>query len=339
MNPIIKEGSFDSDIRNQVNLNLQQAMGVTTGNIYYLDPLNGSNSSTGLYPSQAVKSLAAGYALLREGKNDVLVLIGNGLTTATARLSSGFTWAKNAAHLVGVCPPIVVGKRARIAPTAGATAFANFYTVSSSGCYFSNIEWFHGFTAGTTAQICLTVSGGRNLFQDCDIQGMGDTDAASAQNSASRSLLIKNTGENTFRRCTIGLDTVLRTTTNSSVEFLGSGTNALPRNSFIDCVFPIWSSSANATIFLATAGGALGIDRWNLVDHCIFVNAIKSTSDVTVTGVAKLGANQDGYLLFKDCVLAGFTGFGLDATTRTFELIEGGTPSTSATGLAVAPTA
>lgn len=339
MNPIIKEGAFDQDIRNQVNQNIQQALGVTTGNIYYLDPAAGYDGNSGIYPSQAYKTLGTGYNALREGKDDVLVLISNGLTTATARLSSGFTWAKNAAHLVGVGPRVAVGKRARIAPTAGAAAFANFFTVSKSGCYFSGIQWFQGFDTGTAAEIAVTVSGGRNLFQDCDIQGMGD--AASAQDTGSRSLLVKTTGENTFRRCAIGLDTILRTTTNSSLEILGTGP-ACPRNSFEDCLFPVWSSSASATLLLVTAGAGAGIDRWARFTRC---EALGTTigGGTKLTGFAKLGASQNGLVFFKDCSLLNVTGFGLDATSRTQILIDGGAPAgnttISQTGIGVAPTA
>lgn len=335
MQQVSQTGVFTTQTQSIINQLLASSIGVTTGNVYYLDPLNGLDANNGLSPDKAVSTLAAGYALLSAGKNDVLVLIGNGGTTATARLSAGFTWAKNAAHLIGICSDVSVGRRARIAPTSGATAFANLFTVTGSGCVFSGLQWFHGFNTGTTSQVCLTVSGGRNLFQDCDIQGMGDN--ASAQNSGSRSLLVKTTGENTFRRCTIGLDTILRTTTNSSVEILGTGP-ACPRNSFEDCLFPIWSSSASATIFLVTAGAGVGIDRWVRFNHCEALATLIG-GGVTVTGFAKMGASQNGLALFKDCTLFGFTGFGLDATTRTFELIDGGAPAAATTGLAVAPAA
>ena len=316
--------------------------GITPGNVYYLDPVNGSDQNKGQSFGSAVKTLPAGYALLVEGHNDALVEIGNGLSTGSVRLSAPFTWAKNAAHFIGVCPSVAVGKRARIAPTAGVTAFANFFTVSGSGCLFKNLQFFHGFTAGVANMICLTVSGGRNLFEDCDIQGMGDTDGASAADTGSRSLLVTKTGENTFRRCTIGLDTVVRSVANYSVEFLGV-TAPLPRNVFEKCIFAQLSSSAQASALYVAAGGTAGIDRYQIFEDCIFMNCPKATGYLAATGVLRLGAAQGGIFLFTNPACVGFTGWGYDATSRSGCLIVGGAPAGNATisetGIAVAPTA
>lgn len=316
--------------------------GISVGTVFYLDPVNGSdNNNSGLSGTSAVKTLPKGYGLLTEGHNDVLVLMGNGLSTGSARLSAAFTWGKNAAHLIGVCPPVAVGKRARIAPTLATTAFANFFTVSGSGCLFKNIQWFQGFDTGTTAEICLTVSGGRNLFEDCDIQGIGD--AASAADTGSRSLLIKTIGENTFRRCAIGLDTVIRSVANYSVQFLGTGANSLPRNVFKDCIFSQWSSSAQAAALYVLGANPAGIDRYQIFDNCIFFNDPNAAGYLASTGVLRLGAAQNGIFLFKDCACVGFTGWGYDATSRSGALIVGGAPAgnttISETGIAVAPTA
>lgn len=338
MQQLTQVGSFTNASEAIVNQLLASTIGVTSGNIFYLDPVNGLDTNTGLSPSAAVKTLSAGYGLLTSGNNDVLVIVGNGAASGSVRLSAAFTWAKSAAHLVGMCSNVSLGRRARIAPTSGATAFANFFTVTGSGCVFSNVQFFHGFAIGTTSQIAVTVTGGRNLFQDCDIQGMGDNE--SAQNSGSRSLLIKTTGENTFRRCTIGLDTILRTTTNSSVEILGTGP-ACPRNSFERCLFPVWSSSASATILLVTAGAGVGFDRWVRFTECEFLGTVIG-GGTSITGVAKLGASQNGSVFFRQCTCMNVTGFGLDATSRNQILIDGGAPAgdttISQTGIGVAPT-
>lgn len=331
--PIIQEGSFDASIRNLINLNFQQAMGTTTGDIYYLDAANGFDGNTGQFPSTSagnqgpVRTLSNGYQKLRSGYNDILVEIGNGLSSGTARLSSAFTWAKNAAHLIGVSSDTTVGKRARIAPTSGITAFANFFTVSGSGCLFSGIQWFQGFGTGTTAQICLTVSGGRNRFQFCDIQGMGD--AASAQDAGSRNVLIQTTGENTFDTCTIGLDTVARTTTNASVEFTGG----CPRNVFQDCLFPFFAT--NAGVLGVTTAATAASDRFQLFRRCLFINAIQSTG-TAMTALSTLHASQGGMHVYKDCTIVGITGWGTDATSKGQMYLDGYVPS-NASGIAVNP--
>lgn len=325
--PIIQEGSFNAAIRNQINQNFQMLAG-TTGNVYYLNPNTGADTNVGTSPATAVKTLAAAYALCTAGNNDIVVLVGNGSTTATARLSAGFTWAKNATHLVGLCSESFLSLRARIAPTSGATAFANFFTVSASGCYFSNLQWFHGFGTGTTAQICMTVSGGRNTFYNCDLDGMGD--AASAQDTGSRNLLLQTTGENYFNHCSIGIDTVARTVANASVEFKGG----CPRNVFEDCLFPIWAT--NAGVLGVYTAAAAASDRFQMFKRCVFVNSLKSGAGTAMTALSTLAASQGGLHYYKDCSLIGVSGWGTDATSKAQMYIDGYVPS-NASGISVNP--
>lgn len=305
-----------------------QGLGMT-GNVYYLDPLNGNNNNDGTSPTSAVATLAQGYALLRSGYNDVLVLIGNGGTTATARLSAAFTWAKSAAHLIGVSSGVNMSNRSRIAPTSGVTAFANFFTISGSGCLFSNIEWFQGFGTGVAAEIAVTVTGGRNLFYNCHIAGMGDT--VSATDAGSRNLKISTTGENQFVNCTIGIDTVSRSGANASIEFAGGA----PRNEFIDCVFPFFCGDTAPLGVVVSA--AAGSDRFQLFKNCLFVNAIKS-SGATMAGLSTMPAAMGGMHVYQYCTLVGITEYGTDATSRGQIYVDGGTVTAATSGIAVNPT-
>lgn len=329
MQNITQYGAFSKLVADQINANFAQALGITTGNVIYLDPFAGLDSNDGTSPQSAVATLATAYNMLREGKNDVVALISNGLTTSTARLSSGFTWSKNAAHMIGISSGVNISNRSRIAPTAAITAFANFFTVSGSGCRFSNIQFFHGFDTGTTAAICMTVTGSRNMFADCHIAGMGDT--ASAQSSTSRSLKISSGGENMFVRTTIGLDTVSSNTTNAQIEFASGAA----RNQFIDCVVPRYTSSAGS-LFIVGSGAAC-MDRFQLFERCLFINAIKSGS-TGLTAATTLAASAGGMIFLKDSSLVGATDWGSDATTFAQMYIDGGPPNTSTSGLAVACT-
>jgi 4-hydroxy-tetrahydrodipicolinate synthase len=47
---------------------LATGMGITTGNVFFLDPVNGLDVNDGTSPANAVKTLAVGYALLTSGK-------------------------------------------------------------------------------------------------------------------------------------------------------------------------------------------------------------------------------------------------------------------------------
>jgi hypothetical protein len=283
----------------------------TTGNVYYLDPVNGLDVNGGSSPSSAVKTLAAGYALLTEGHNDVLVLIGNGLASGSSFISSGFSWAKNAVHLIGCCAPGRFSQRARIAPTAAITPFANFFTVSGNGCLFSGVEFVTDFTLGTAAEICMTVTGGRNVFDRCHIAGM--IGATAAGDTGSRNLLVSgNTGENRFKRCTIGVDTTPRTALNASLEFK----NYAVRNIFEDCIFPIYVSGGGTAALVIYAGATHTMDRWQMFDHCKFLNPSTRSGGVDVAAMCTLGAATGGELLFEDCINTGFTALYSDATTQ-----------------------
>jgi len=305
------------------------SLGFTPGNVIYCNP---SSSYTGTQTGSQdapFTSLPVAYSATRNGKNDVVVLVGNGAANGTARLSSAFTWSNDATHLVGVASGVNLSGRARIAPTSGVTAFANFFTVSGNGCLFQNVQWFDGFTTGTTSQIALTVSGGRNNFVNCHIAGMGDNE--SAQSAGSRSVKISTTGENVFQNCVIGVDTITRTAANASVEFAGGA----PRNQFIDCIFPFMTSAATPLGIIVSA--AAGSDRFQYFKQCAFINAVKSTS-TAMDGLATLAASMGGLLLMKDCTLVGITEFGTDATSRGQIYVDGGTVTAATSGIAVNPT-
>lgn len=303
----------------------------TTGNIYVVDVINGSDASGDGSFQKPFGSLAQAYAQCVSGNNDVVLLVGNGGTSATARLSAAFTWAKNATHLIGICSPVLISQRARIAPTSGVTAFTPFFTISGSGCLFQNLQWFQGFSTGTTSQICMIVTGSRNFFKSCHIAGMGDNE--SAQSAGSRSLRIGSggSGENVFEDCTIGVDTITRTQANASVEFAGATT----RNTFRRCLFPIMTSAAGVLGILGTGNGC--IDRSQIFDDCIFDNAIKSTStQMTVLG-SFTTASPGGMVIFKKCAMVGVTKFG-DTNFLANSFLDMPVVSAAAGGLCLAPT-
>jgi hypothetical protein len=291
-----------------------------TGKTFWVDVVNGSDGNNGLTPGRAFATLYAAHSAATAGNNDVVYLIGNGAASGSARLSLAnaqvwdstatagtLVWSKNATHLIGVTAPTGVAQRARIAPPTGTytvTTFgsANFVTVTGAGCFFSNFSVFNGFSTGGAAQIAWTDTGGRNAYSNVDFGGMGD--AGSAQDAGSRSLKVSTAGENTFVRCTVGLDTVTRTVANASLELAG-GT---PRNRFIECMFPFQTSSATTLGILGTGNAC--VDRWNSFERCVFVNNIKSTSTGMTALVSFTTASPGGLLVFKNCDTIGITKIG-----------------------------
>lgn len=328
---LAQSGVFTGQTRDQINANFQTLLNLsfTPGNIIWLDPAAGTDQGAGDSPATAVRTLAVAYAKLRDGKNDVVALIGNGLSTGSARLSAGFTWAKNAAHLIGLSSGVPVSNRSRIAPTSGATAFTPFFVISGSGCLFQNVQFYAGFGTGIAAGICVRITGGRNMFAACDFAGM--VDAASAQSATSRSVVITGLdGENVFVGCTIGADTITRTQANASLELAG-GT---PRNQFIDCLFPFMGSAAGVLGILGTGNGC--VDRWNLFKRCAFVNNIKSTSTQMTALSSFTTASPGGLLVFQDCMSVGITEWG-DTNGLANSYVNMAAPSASLGGIGINP--
>lgn len=331
---VVGGGSFTKGNIDVINTNFSVLSALTaggSGNVIWLNPASSNTLTPDGSQSKPYTTLADAYNNARSGKNDVIMLVGDGTTSATARVNSSFTWSKNALHLVGVCSPVMISQRARIAPTGSTTAFTPFFTISGNGCVFQNIQWFHGFDTGTTAQINIVLNGSRNYFANCHIAGMGD--AASAADAGSRSLKIGSagSGENLFDSCTIGLDTVTRSAANATLEF----TAATTRNTFRWCHFPFITSSATVLGIIGTGSGCM--DRSQIFDNCVFDNAVQSTS-TTMSGLATLAASAGGLLLFKQSVLVGITEYGTDATSRGQEYIDGLTGAAATSGIAVNPT-
>ena len=317
-----------------------------TGNWWFVNPAAGSDAYDGTSPQTPFQTIYRAYAAATAGNNDVIILIGNGSTSGTARMSVALaqavdstattgtiTWAKNATHLIGVTAPTGVSNRARFAPPTGTYTAATFgnsgnmFNVTASGCIFANFSVFNGFSTGASGQICWIENGGRNYYENVDFEGFGD--AASAQSATARALKVTGTGENTFMGCTVGLDTVTRTVANANLELAG----ATPRNKFINCDFPMMTSSATSLFVVGTGAGA--IDRWNKFQQCMFYNAVDSTS-TNLTVAVSLDAAAGGSLYLNNCSVAGATKWG-DAGALANMYVDNAPPTAASSGLAVNP--
>lgn len=227
-----------------------------TGNSYYVDPANGSDTNSGLSPDYALSTLTAAHDKCTANNNDTVYLIANnsGIT-----LSAALDWSKDYTHLIGLCAPVYAGKRARIFQAAAATGI-DLLTFSGSGCIVKNIYAFHGVN-DATSKICATVTGERNYFENCHFAGIGNV-AMSVAGSAS----VKLTGsENVFKNCQIGLDTVARDADATELWLDG----AASRNVFEDCQLYGYISAAGYS--QVTIEDGTGIDRYLIFKNCLFM--------------------------------------------------------------------
>ena len=294
------------------------------GKVFFVDPANGSDTAnSGRQPRNAYATLYKAHSSMTAGANDICVLIGDGSTTATARLSLAnavsvdsaattgtLTWSKNACHLVGLTAPTRNWQRARIAPPSGTYTQSTFNSgtfieITADGCVFSNFSIFHGFSTGGTSQIAIKLTAGhRNYFDNVHIYGMADQ--TSADNTASASIHLAGSSENTFNNCTIGGDTVTRGDANGSVLITASSS----RNFFDDCVFQFHCDAASPLAVLCT--GATPLDRLTYFRRCLFANSVGSAT-TTMSALATIPASAGGALVFQDCMRVGITDVGTNA--------------------------
>jgi len=334
-----------------------------TGNVFFVDPVNGNDGNDGASSEvgRAFQTLYRAHGACVAGHNDVVFLIANGATSGAARLSLAgavaeaarigaavpttgkLIWSKNATHLIGICAPNGIAARARIAAPSGTYTAAtfggnDFVSVTAAGCMFQNFTVQDAFSTGNAAQRLWIDTGERNYYDTVHFDGQ--LTAAAAAAAASRSLVIDGggagvtKGEHKFVNCTIGGDTVLKNTAaNASLEFLGT----TPRNSFYNCVFPMWSSYAGSLFVLTT--GATAIDRFVIFEDCKFIEALKSASGVTQTVVMSCdNAAPGGLILIHNCIMIGDVNINWgNAAALSVQFVQGAFAAAT-TGLGIAPT-
>ncbi len=236
-----------------------------TSKVFFVHGENGSDGNDGRTPKKALAKVSKAHSLMTSGKNDVCFVMGNGANSGQVGETATITWSKSACHLIGVAAPGVVAQRAKISPEgASVTDVTPVINITGSGCYFSDLHFFQNF-ATAAANVCMAITGQRNVFNRCHIAGGGN--ATAAAHAGTRSLTIAgDNGEHYFKDCTIGLDTIPRgTAASAEIEITAAST----RNTFEDCLILSRTDGANHDQLLIGSGG---IDRWVIFKNCIFWN-------------------------------------------------------------------
>lgn len=297
-----------------------------TGNWFFVDAVNGSDGNEG-DAENPFATLAYAYTQMRDGRNDVAVIVGDGTSAATQRLSEQLVWAKDAAHILGMTAPSGVAQRARISTATGATAnIANLVSVTASGCAFVNFSLFQGVGEAATAEQLWQDAGERNYYGNVAFGGMGSANGAA--NSGSYSLQLYGGGERLFERCFFGVDTQDRTVANTNVQLRKNASNvAATRDTFRECMFAMRATQTTPTFIDVNQSGA--IDRFTWFDRCKFNNFGTASPAVVAVG----HASQGGNIVFDNCGSVGSTAWA--ATNAALFIVNGFTGSDVA-GLAAA---
>ena len=267
------------------------------GNQYFVCPRTGSDANPGNNIGRPLKTLKKALSLATANQNDVVFLVAEHSTTSastTDYLTANLDWNKNMVHLVGIGTGGMINSRSRVATKTVLTTA--LFTVSASGCIFSNITWYFGYAGITTTGIgAVLITGNMNCFYNCTISGIGhdDMDVTDAY-----SLKISGGEENFFNHCYIGLNTIARgTAVNSEIVFASHA----PRNRFEDCVISTYAEAASH-IFITAAAASL--DRVTVFKRCEFLNPVNSAA-TSMTEAFSVTSPTGGTILVHDCAMVG----------------------------------
>lgn len=255
------------------------------GSIFYVDPATGSDNGGGKTFEDAFATVGAAYSAMAADNDDVVVICGTSSTGRTTE-TAAITWAKRRTHIVGNGPARWMNARNGMNLYASNTASA--FKITANNCSFTNIS-FAAFGDTDVAVELSSVS--YTTFNNCHFQGIAN--ATPAGETGARSVLITSSGENEFNNCTIGVDTVTRTAANASLELTGS----CPRNMFKHCLFPMYTSSADALWVKADTGNCF--ERFLIFEDCMFTNATLGSSTVITIGM-DLSATGNGQVYMRN---------------------------------------
>lgn len=225
---------------------------------YIVDPVNGSDTNSGTDWGHPLKTLIAAEDKCVADRHDaVIFLAGASADNPTAAI----VWDKSYTHLIGVGSELPgMGQRCRVVGAA-ATALPLLITFSGNGCIVKNMQFGNEYATGAVGVALVT--GQRCLFENVFFMVPFSVVAAS------HSLKISG-GENTFKNCTFGQQTSLRTAASRNVWFYkGAGDNQ--RNKFVHCEFYSWSSVTTHVLIYTD----IDIDNECFTiqfDDCLFAN-------------------------------------------------------------------
>ena len=228
-------------------------------NIYVVDPQNGSDSNAGTSFEKPLLTLKAAYDKCTANQNDIILLVGGPTGNA---LAEALDWSKSYTHLIGLSADIPgVGQRARVTGS-DALDLDSLVTVSGNGCIFKNVQFFNGGDADEDSGAVI-VTGARNYFENCFFAGMAH--ATPSARAGAFSLKINGGEENFFKRCSIGLQTIIRSAANAELVLDGN----CYRNKFVECEFLSWSVTAGKLLVKFAATAVPWVTQF---ENCLFEN-------------------------------------------------------------------
>lgn len=273
---MLNQKNYDPGLMYGAKITADQIAGMLglpyVGNIFYIDPTNGNNTSNaGEMQQDALKNITTAEGKMTNYAHDVAIIVPGG--TAGTSEPAGITWDKHYSHVIGNTAPVAISQRSRIVFTTDATDPC--ITISGNGNIFKNVQLA---TYQDSNDVLVSLTGDRNYFGGVHFAGIGT--ATAGDDASARCLSLSGAEENLFEGCTVGLDTIARSTTNATIE-LASGS---ARNIFRGT--RIIAMADNAGALFVKAASAADVDRFVEFENCLFYNAVGSTATTMTVGMS-----------------------------------------------------
>lgn len=264
-------------------------------NIWYVDPVNGSNSNSGTRMDDALKSVVRALALCTADQDDLVVMLNK--ETLTANLD----WNKKKTHLMGVSA--IGGLVGGGGLQSSAAAVTDLFTLSANECIIKNL-FFDNYGTNAACVGAFKVTGIMNHMIRCAMYLGNNSNAALGVATAYDCMV---TGAyNRFTDCMIGSGYSLTTVAARGALRIDGQPGDLV---FEDCIIRMHSSD--------TGAGCVRFDMtedvcFPIFRDCIFQGECYGTPagaaailDAMIVG--SVSGTPQGVALLKDCVAVGVT--------------------------------
>lgn len=313
---------------NQNLINMLQHMGFTSfGDVYFVDPTNGSDDYDGDTPDRAFATLAKAYSEVTTNQDDFIVLSAYAAHAVTEMLDV----SKSRVHFVSAgFRPGSIGMGARSRVTMGVTTTATDLGVMKNtgvGNTFSGIKFDSGNTKAESLY-SVVEAGEYTIYEGCEFYKSTDLNETAAAEVA-------NNGDSVqWVNCAFGSSSNIVADDKIRPNMLLTGgivSGKKMRDNVIDgCLFLVKSAGTEAVRIYGA--NATDVERMLLVKNSTFLsNALGAATPAHAVG---FGAGQtQGTVLLKDCASVDHT---VMAEAGVGIYVVGAVPTFATSGVAVA---
>jgi len=312
------------------------------GTWYFVDYASGNDNYNGMTVDKPFKLLSKAYTACTTGRGDGICILSRTIsgTSYSTNIGDGrLTWAKYGITVYGVASPQGYFGRARVANTTDGDSTAALINITGQNNTFYNINFYHAPNTTThtglrTTQIsAIQISGARNTFINCHFNCSPDVNTYAAYLSTGITLRA-GSDENVFEGCYFGSSSFDVGNTASCWIHMATGSMAGQRF-FRGCTF-LQQCGPGTAFGGIESGASTSLNGVDIYETCNFAVWRASTSPAGMLTSFFIGTNPgSGYILMRDCILAGFN--LLDSVAGNDKIFTNQPAGNSAGGIAITP--